>query len=78
MLMEEEPVPDNLYSRFGRNLKIARLARNLMQEAVAAAAGVKHTYVSKVENGQANLAFDVAARLAAAVGMKVTDLIQSV
>ena len=78
MLIEEEPVPDNLNSRFGRNLKTARLARNLTQQGVAAAAGVKHTYVSKVENGQANLTLDVAARLAAAVGMKVTDLIRGV
>ena len=54
------------------------LGANLTQQAVAAAAGVKHTYVSKVENGQANLTLDVAARLAAAVGMKVTDLIQGV
>jgi transcriptional regulator with XRE-family HTH domain len=51
-----------------RNVRAARKAAGLSQEALAHTAGVDRTYVSQVERRQRNLTITVLARLATALG----------
>lgn len=56
---------------FAQNLRTARIARGLSTADVAASAGVGVRTVQRVEAGQQSPSFDVAAALAAAVGMEI-------
>ncbi len=51
-----------------RNVRAARRAAGLSQEALALEAGVDRTYVSQVERRQRNITITVLARLAKALG----------
>ncbi len=51
-----------------RNVREARKAMGLSQEALAHTAGVDRTYVSQVERRQRNVTITVLARLASALG----------
>ncbi len=68
--------PDDLQVLFGRNLKIARLKMKLTLEDITLATGMKNQYVSKVENGQTNLTLATMKRLAAVVGLDVSEMIR--
>jgi len=68
--------PDDLQALFGRNLKIARLKMKLTLEDITLATGMKNQYVSKVENGQTNLTLATMKRLAAVVGLDVSEMIR--
>jgi transcriptional regulator with XRE-family HTH domain len=48
----------------------------MTQEALAEAAGIHHTYVGLLERGRRSLTIDVAERLAAALGKKLSDMIE--
>jgi transcriptional regulator with XRE-family HTH domain len=62
-----------LVSATARDLREARLAAGLSQRAVAAAAGVSHPTVSRVERGASpEVSLLVIARMSAAVGLKPT------
>jgi len=61
-----------LTQRFGRELRVARIAAGVTQRDVARSAGVSQALVSLVERGASGLTLDVTARLAAAVGGDVS------
>jgi len=67
---------DDLQALFGRNLKIARLKMKLTLEDISLASGMKNQYVSKVENGQTNLTLATMKKLAAVVGIDVSEMIK--
>jgi DNA-binding XRE family transcriptional regulator len=71
---KREPVP-TLRELFGANLRDARERRGMMQKDLAAAVGLSQGYVSQIELGARNTNLDLAADLAAAVGLSITDLI---
>ncbi|MGO9056095.1 MAG: helix-turn-helix domain-containing protein [Candidatus Binataceae bacterium] len=52
-----------------------RIRKGLSQEALAESAGIHHTYVSLLERGKCRPTVDVAARLAGALGKKLSALI---
>ncbi len=58
----------------GRAVKRLREERGLTQEAVAHAAGVHATWVSRLEGGNLNPSWGMVERVAMALGMKVSDL----
>lgn len=55
---------------FARNLRKARSARRLSQEALAHEAGVDRTYVSALERGVYNATIVMVAKLAKALGVE--------
>lgn len=60
------------------NLKAARLARGLSQEAAADAAGMDQSQWWKIETGQVDPSVKTLARVASAVGLSVSDLLRGV
>jgi transcriptional regulator with XRE-family HTH domain len=65
-----------LRATFARNLRAARLAEGLSQEALAERADLHRTYVSSVERCERNITLDTVERLANALGVKPLDLLQ--
>ena len=58
---------------FGRDARDARRLANLSQEQVGAAVSVSHSHISRIERGLVrNLSIDLAARVAAAVGLDLS------
>ncbi len=70
------PIPDDLQTLFGRNLRAARIAHNLTHQELADKAGFKRQYVSRVEAGQLNLTLGTMTRLAAVLGQDVSVLLR--
>lgn len=58
----------------GRAVKRLREEKGLTQEAVAHAAGVHPTWVSRLEGGKLNPSWGMVARVADALGIEVGDL----
>ena len=66
-------------TRLGTLIKRLRTARGLSQRALAVRAGVTNPYIAQLETGQrGNPTVLVAARLAAALGVPVMELIECV
>jgi transcriptional regulator with XRE-family HTH domain len=65
-----------LSDAFAKVIRRHRLAKGLSQEVLAEAAGIHHTYVGLLERGKRNATIDVADRLAAALGRRLSTLIE--
>jgi transcriptional regulator with XRE-family HTH domain len=61
---------------FAENLRAARLARGLSQEALADLAGLHRTYVGSVERGERNISIDNMECLSEALDLEVVDLLR--
>lgn len=61
---------------FARNLRQARNARGLSQEALAYDADVDRTYVSALERGVYAATIDMVDKLAKVLGVEASDLLQ--
>jgi len=62
---------------FGAVLREHREAAGLSQETLADRAGVHRTYVGLVERGRRNPTLEVSLRLATALGLTLTALVQA-
>jgi transcriptional regulator with XRE-family HTH domain len=62
--------------RFAKNLRAARKAKGLSQEALGELADLHPTYVGSVERGERNISVDNMDRLARALGLDVVDLLR--
>jgi transcriptional regulator with XRE-family HTH domain len=62
---------------FARNLRKARSARRLSQEALAHEAGVDRTYVSALERGVYNATIVTVAKLAKALDVEPSELLRA-
>ena len=63
-------------SIIGANVRRLRLAKGLTQEQLAADAGIDLTYAGGIERGRRNPSLDVLARVAAALGAELPDLLE--
>ncbi len=61
---------------FAENLRKARLAKGLSQEALGELATLHRTYVGSVERAERNVSIDNIERLAAAVGVALPELLR--
>jgi transcriptional regulator with XRE-family HTH domain len=59
---------------FGENLRFARRERGITQAHLRAVAGVCHSALSGAENGRYGVSLETALRLAAAVGVTISEL----
>jgi transcriptional regulator with XRE-family HTH domain len=61
---------------FGREIRFAREKLGLSQEDFAERANIHRTYISSVELGKVNVGIEVASALAAALGMRLSELVR--
>jgi len=66
---------DEIVTRFAERLRQLRLERGMSQSELASQAQVTTNYISRLERGGAAAGIDLAARLAAALGVPVADLL---
>jgi transcriptional regulator with XRE-family HTH domain len=64
--------------RFAKNLRAARKAKGLSQEALGELADLHPTYVGSVERGERNISVDNMEKLARALGFDIVDLLRQV
>ena len=62
--------------QFALNLRQVRERLGLSQEALADLAGLHRTYVGSVERGERNISIDNIARLASALGLPASSLLE--
>lgn len=65
----------SMESTIGQRIRAARLARNVSQTQAAVIAGIGGPHLSKIEKGEDRPSLEVVARLAAGLGLHLTDLI---
>ncbi|ABI77277.1 DNA-binding protein [Hyphomonas neptunium ATCC 15444] len=68
----------DIRQKFGKRLRQLREERGWSQEEFADRAGLHRTYVSAVERGVRNPTLSVLERLAKALDIKLSELVQSV
>jgi transcriptional regulator with XRE-family HTH domain len=66
---------DPIVARFGQRLREFRISRGLTQAQLAEKAQVTVSYITRLESGSYAAGIDLAARLAAALGTPVADLL---
>lgn len=66
----------DILRRFGETLRAYRLAADLSQEKLAAKAGLDRTYVGGAERGERNVALVNIVRLAEALGIQPSRLLE--
>jgi transcriptional regulator with XRE-family HTH domain len=67
----------DVQTRFGQRLRELRTGKGISQETLAESAGLHRTYVSSVERGERNVTLTTIEKLAAALGVPMTELIPS-
>ncbi len=55
-----------------------RMERKMSQEILAGAAGIERSHLGKIENGRKNASVDTLWKIAAALGLRLSDLIAMV
>lgn len=70
-------VPD-VKINFGKRLRKLREAEGVSQEALAHDAGLDRTYVSSIERGKRNVSLENIARLAKALGIPISELVEGI
>jgi transcriptional regulator with XRE-family HTH domain len=65
---------DDLLQAFGERLREARTTAGLTQQSLAERAGCHETYISRLENGGADVGLELLHRLAAALGVPIAVL----
>lgn len=73
--MPSRPAHGTARALFAINLRKARLAKGLSQEALADLAGLHRTYVGCVERNEKNISIDSMERLGKALGVELKDLL---
>jgi len=71
----DEICPDDLQALFGRNFQVARLKSKLTLEDVAVATGMANQSISRIGHGKTNLTLATMKKLAAVVGMDVSEMV---
>jgi transcriptional regulator with XRE-family HTH domain len=68
---------NDVRARFGAALREIRTRQQLTQEQLAERSGLSYKFIGEVERGRGNPTLDTIARLADALGVNITDLLQA-
>jgi transcriptional regulator with XRE-family HTH domain len=74
MAKQQVHIP-NARQRLASNLRSLRAQHKLSQEALADLVGLHRTYVGSVERSERNVSLDNVEKLAAALGVDITELL---
>ena len=66
---------EGLLGLIGENIQLMRRSKNWNQQQLASAAGIDRTYLSGVENGKQNLSLTALHKLASALDIRISDLL---
>lgn len=66
----------NINELFGKRIKECRLSLKLSQEALANLAEIDRTYLPKVERGERNVSLAIAKKIADALNVKLSKLLE--
>lgn len=66
----------NINELFGKRIKECRLSLKLSQEALANLAEIDRTYLPKVERGERNISLAIAKKIADALNVKLSKLLE--
>ena len=69
---------EEVYHRFASSVRTVRRAHNLTQRELAERAGLSKTYLVRIESGDKNLTLKTAHKLACALEMDLTSLLNGV
>ena len=67
---------EQLLKRFGKNVKIERIKKDLKQADVAERLGIEQNYIAKIELGMQNMSLGKILELANALDVKIEDLLK--
>lgn len=70
------PQRSEAHAAFGRAVRAVRVERGLSQEALAAHSGLHRTYIGGIERGERNLSYANILRLAQALEVPASELVQ--
>lgn len=65
-----------LLKKFGKNVKIERIKKDLTQEQLAEIMGVSQNFVSNIESGKENMSLAKILELSQYIGTDITCLLQ--
>lgn len=68
----------NIQSRFGLRLKEIRLKSQLSQEKFASLVGIDRTYVASIELGKRNVSLSMLEKIATALNITISDLVENI
>ena len=66
----------NINQRFGQRIKEIRLSKKLSQEKLGNLAEIDRTYMPDVERGERNISLVVAEKIANALGVKLSTMLE--
>lgn len=73
--MEKSEKPLEL---LGQKIRFLRQSKNLSQEAFAHIADIDRSYIGQIERGERNIAFSNILKIARALGVKVSNLVEGI
>ena len=66
---------DTLLKKFGKNVKIERIKKDLTQEQLAEILDVSQNYIANIERGKANMSLGKILELSKALNLKINVLL---
>jgi transcriptional regulator with XRE-family HTH domain len=69
---------DTILARFGSRVRKIRVSQGLSQEQLADRAGLHRTYIGMVERAEKNLSLNNIEKIAKALGVSVSELMESI
>lgn len=73
--MEKSDPPLEL---LGQKIRLLRQSKDLSQEAFAHIADIDRSYIGQIERGERNIAFSNILKIARALGVKVSNLVEGI
>ena len=65
---------EEFLTKFGKEIKKLRIDKDVSQESLAEKADIHVTFLSRIENGKANVSLITVLRLSEALDVKIVDL----
>jgi len=62
----------------GQKIRFLRQSKNLSQEAFAHIADIDRSYIGQIERGERNIAFSNILKIARALGVKISNLVEGI